>query len=112
MNRPTNHITTILLIAIAVLATWQVKGCLTKTPPNEELIRNEMKLKALEESRIRDSVYYAEKIALKDTQIVILKTAISNNKTFIVKSNERIQAIPDWVNSRPIIDLVQSAIDY
>lgn len=53
-------LTTILLIAVAVLVVLQFKSCFDKTPPNEKIIRSDMKIEQLEKQRIVDSIALSE----------------------------------------------------
>ena len=73
------HLPMILLIACVALATWNIRGCMTKTPPNEKLIRSEEQLKAIESKRIADSLLMATYLQIRDDSIESLKVQLLNN---------------------------------
>lgn len=71
--------TDLLIIALVALVTWNVRGCLTKSPPNEKLIRSEEQLKAIEARRISDSLITATFLQVKDDSIASLREQLLNN---------------------------------
>ena len=73
------HLPMILLIACVALVTWNIRGCMTKTPPNEKLIRSEEQLKAIESKRIADSLLMATYLQIRDDSIASLKEQLLNN---------------------------------
>lgn len=58
MKKPS--LNTILLIGITALSVLQLKSCHDRTPLPEKMIRNEERLKYLEEKRLADSVALVE----------------------------------------------------
>jgi len=89
----------IFMVAVIVLATLLISNILRKSPPNEKLIRAEMKIEQLEEKRKSDSVLSAERLKAKDDLIQLLQqkdTIIIRN---INSSNDRIKKIPAAVNN-------------
>ena len=56
----------IFMVAVIVLATLLISNILRKSPPNEKLIRAEMKIEQLEEKRKSDSLVWVEKLKVKD----------------------------------------------
>jgi len=64
---------TILLIGAAVLLTMQLRSCFDRVHKPEQMIRNEERLKYLEQERLKDSVNYVEVMAMYDSLIVISK---------------------------------------
>jgi len=69
----------ILLIACVALVTWNIRGCITKTPPNEKLIRAEEQIKAIEDKRKYDSLLMAAYLQIRDDSIASLKDQLLNN---------------------------------
>jgi len=69
----------ILLIACVALVTWNIRGCMTKTPPNEKLIRAEEQIKAIEGKRISDSLLMVTYIQIREDSIASLKEQLLNN---------------------------------
>jgi len=67
------NLNTALLIGVAVLLTLQLKSCFDKVEKPEQMIRNEERLKYLEQERIKDSINYVEVMAMYDSLIVISK---------------------------------------
>lgn len=59
-SMPKINLTTLLLIAVAVFVTLQVKSCFSNVSKPEQMIRNEERLKYLEEKRLSDSVILVE----------------------------------------------------
>lgn len=92
------NINTILIIAVVALVTWTVRGCLTKSPPNEKLIRNEERLKALEEKRVSDSAMWVERLGMKDSLIAISKQKSVILSGQFVSTKKRLNEIPAIVN--------------
>lgn len=92
-------LTHILLVALVVMVTWTVRGCFTKSPPNEALIRAEMKIEKLEEGRLKDSVQLVEYRQERDEAIDALKlkdeTKVREIKTIVTK----IENVPYYINS-------------
>lgn len=70
------RINDIILIALVVFVTLQVRGCFDKTPPNEKLIRAEEQIKSLEKERQRDSVVFSEKLVMYDSLISLSKQKV------------------------------------
>ena len=92
----------ILLIACVALVTWNIRGCMTKTPPNEKLIRAEEQLKAIEGKRISDSLVSDARLKAKDMEIASIKNAdtvfvnkLSSNDKKIKASNDRVNSLTD-----------------
>ena len=92
------NINTILLVAIAVMATWMVKGCLTKSPPNEKAIRLEEQVKHKEEIRLKDSVYYSGLLQNKDSVIMALMSRS------VEKQVQYVQLKTDYGKIRPTVE--------
>lgn len=65
------NVTTILYIGIAVLLVLQFKSCFDKVHKPESMIRNEERLKYLEEKRLSDSTIFADKIKWYDSLLSI-----------------------------------------
>ena len=63
--------TTILLIVVAILVTLQLKSCLDKTPPNEKMIKSDMKIEELNKKVIADSVALKEERHKSDSVIAL-----------------------------------------
>ena len=63
------HIVTILIVICAVFITLQVSSMFRKSGKPEQMIRNEERLKYLEESRLKDSVTIVITRALYDSAI-------------------------------------------
>lgn len=63
--------TTILFIAVAILVTLQLKSCFDTTNLPEEMIRNQERLKYLEEKRLTDSVSLVETRGKYDSLISV-----------------------------------------
>jgi len=92
----------ILLIACVALVTWNIRGCITKTPPNEKLIRAEEQIKAIEGKRISDSLVSDARLKAKDMEIASIKNAdtvfvnkLSSNDKKIKASNDRVNSLTD-----------------
>jgi hypothetical protein len=92
----------ILLIACVALVTWNIRGCMTKTPPNEKLIRAEEQIKAIEVKRISDSLVSDARLKAKDMEIASIKNAdtvfvnkLSSNDKKIKASNDRVNSLTD-----------------
>lgn len=62
-------LTTILIIIVAVLATWMASLYFGKVRKTESMIRNEERLKHSEDLRIRDSVAFVERTTFYDSVI-------------------------------------------
>lgn len=73
------NLTDILLIALVALITWNVRGCLTKPPPNEKLIRSEEQLKSVEAKRLSDSLVMEAYLQIKTDSIASLQSQLLNN---------------------------------
>lgn len=69
----------ILLIALVAIITWNIRGCITKSPPNEKLIRAEEQIKAIEVRRLSDSLMTATYLQIKDDSITSLREQLLNN---------------------------------
>lgn len=108
----TPNITTIMLIASAVLVTLQIKSCFDKSPINERAIRNEMKLEALEEKRKYDSLVWVEKLKAKDVEIEALKQKDTVFVQKIIQSNDRIKQIPVVVSGFDKSELRRAITNY
>ena len=80
--KPKITIRDLLIAALLVLVTWTLRGCFIKTPPNEDLIRAEMKIEALEEKRKSDSVQLSDYRQQRDEMITALKI---KDTTLIIK---------------------------
>lgn len=65
------NVTTILYIGVAVLLVLQFKSCFDKVHKPESMIRNEERLKYLEEKRLSDSATFAEKIRWYDSLLSV-----------------------------------------
>lgn len=65
------NLTTLLLIAVAVFVTLQVNSCFSKVHKPEQMIRNEERLKYLEEKRLSDSVILIETRSKYDSLIAL-----------------------------------------
>ena len=90
---------TILIVALTAIITFNVSSFFRKSPPNEKLIRSEMKIEHLEEKRKSDSLLYVERLKAKDDLFQLLQqkdTVIIRN---INSSNDRIKKIPAAVNN-------------
>lgn len=90
---------TILIVALTAIITLNVSSFFRKSPPNEKLIRTEMRIEQLEEKRKSDSVLSAERLKAKDDLIQLLQqkdTVIIRN---INSSNDRIKKIPAAVGN-------------
>lgn len=61
------NITTILYVGIAVLLTLQLKSCFDKVHKPESMIRDQERIKYLEEKRLSDSTIFADKIRMYDS---------------------------------------------
>jgi di/tricarboxylate transporter len=85
------NLNTILMVVIAVMATWMIRGFLTKSPPNEKAIRLELEGEYKERERIKDSAYYSEIIQSKDSVIsVLLSKSTEKQVQYIqLKSDEK-----------------------
>ena len=101
---------TILLIALAVMIVLQLKSCFDKAPPNERLIRAEMKIEALEEKRKSDSLQLADYRQQRDEMISALKV---KDTTLIIKyetTKIKYADIPTAVNNLSRDSLYATAI--
>lgn len=65
------NVQTILIVAVCVLLALRIESCFHRTPVNETMIRNEVKLQALEEKRLSDSVTFAAKIKWYDSLLSV-----------------------------------------
>jgi len=93
------NINTILIVAVAVLVTLQLNSFFKKSPPNEKLIRAEMKIEQLEEKRKSDWVKDSLLIDAQSKIIAVLQdkdTVIIRN---INSSNDRVKKIPATVDN-------------
>ena len=89
----------IFLVFVTAIAAISISNFFRKSPPNEKLIRSEMRIEQLEEKRKSDSVLSAERLKAKDDLIQLLQqkdTIIIRN---INSSNDRIKKIPAAVNN-------------
>lgn len=93
------NINTILLVAVSVMLTLIIYSTLQKSPPNEKLIRAEMKIEQLEEKRKSDSLLLVEQLKAKDLVISALQDKDTVYIRNINQSNERIKNIPATVNN-------------
>ena len=112
MNKITLNITTILLVASAVLVTLQLNSCFGKKTVNENAIRNEMRIEALEEKRKSDSLIWVEKLRLKDAEISALKQKDTVFIQRIIQSNDRIKQIPVTVSGFDKSELRRAITNY
>lgn len=90
------NLTTILLVGIAILLTLQLKSLFGKTHKPEGMIRNEERLKYLEQQRVQDSVMGAQRIATIDSLIILSlqkSTQLSNQYQTVKKRYDKIPAI-------------------
>lgn len=87
----------LLPIAVVVMATLLISNILRKSPPNEKLIRAEMKIEQLEEKRKYDSLLLVEQLKAKDLVIAALQQKDTVIIQKINSSNDRIKNIPTTV---------------
>jgi hypothetical protein len=88
------NLNTILLIAIAVFITLQLKSCFSKSHKPEQMVRNEERIKYLEQERIKDSINYVEVMAMYDSLIVISKQKSIILSTQYTSIKKRLNEIP------------------
>jgi small nuclear ribonucleoprotein (snRNP)-like protein len=94
----TLNLNTALIIIIAVMATWMVRGCLTPTPKNAEIEVLKEKSKHKEEMRLKDSIYYTGQLQGKDSVISVLMQRSGE------KQVQYIQLKSDYGKIRPTVD--------
>lgn len=99
MNFIKNNLTPILFIAIAVIATWQIRGCMTPSPPNEELIIAKERIKILEEKRMNDSVILVQTRMFYDSLVSLSKEKSSQLSKQYQSTKVIYEKIPVIVNS-------------
>lgn len=88
-----------MLLAIAAFITWNLKGCLTASPPNEKLIRAEIELEHLEQTRLSDSIAADRERAMYDSIISALKTKDAGVVIQYKKSQDAYNKVPSVVIS-------------
>ena len=102
----------IFMVAVIVLATLLISNILRKSPPNEKLIRAEMKIEQLEEKRKSDSLVWVEKLKVKDAEIEALKQKDTVFIQRIIQSNDRIKQIPVTVSGFDKSELRRAITNY
>lgn len=70
--------TTILLVVAIVLATLYIESLFDKTPPNEKIIRSDIKIEQLEKKVIADSIATMKERREKDSTIAVLNEKYDN----------------------------------
>ena len=102
----------LLVIGVAILLTIQLKSCFEKTHLPEKMIRNEERLKFVEEKRITDSMYYVRELQVKSDSIALLK---ENDNTFVNKlssNDKKIKASNNRVNDLTDAELERGFATY
>lgn len=93
-----DNIVAILFIFIAVVLTIMVVNFFRKTPLNAEIEVLKVEGKHKEEMRLKDSVYFTERIASKDSVILILQTRTAE------KQIQYVQLKTDEKKIRPTVE--------
>jgi hypothetical protein len=106
------NLNTILLIAIAVFITLQLKSCFSKSHKPEQMVRNEERIKYLEQERIKDSINYVEVMAMYDSLIVISKQKSVVLAGQYTTTKKRLNEIPVIVNDFDREQLRRAIADY
>ena len=103
---------TLLIIGVAVLLTLQLKSCFDKTHKPEQMIRNEERIKFLEEKRLSDSLATDAYLKLKDENISILKSKEATIVNQYIQSNDKIKTIAPTITNLDRENLRAAAIRY
>jgi len=103
---------TILLIGVAVLLTLQLRSCFDKVHKPESMIRNEERIKYLEEKRLSDSVVLVQTRSMYDSLI-----SASKQKTVVLagqfqQTKKIYDKIPVIINDLDREQLRRSVADY
>lgn len=92
------HLHTILLIALGVFITLTIKSCTDKAKRTDRMIEDAVKVKYLEEDRLKDSVRHVIELAAKDSVIASLK------QQFAATTPQLQQSKKDYEKIRPVIN--------
>jgi hypothetical protein len=82
MKLSKENIITLLIVFCAVLLTLQIRSWFGKSGKPEQMIRNEERIKYLEEKRLADSVSFHKEIAWYDS---LLAVEMSKDKELQIK---------------------------
>lgn len=86
----------ILLVAVVFMAAWLIRGCFTKVSKPEQMIRNEERIKYLEQERVEDSVVWVKREAAIDSLLSLSMKRYDNSeqrKQPLIKKYEQIPVI-------------------
>lgn len=103
---------TILWVVIAVLVVLQFKSCFDKTQLPEKMIRNEERLKYLEEKRLSDSVSFQQRVVWYDSALSVSQNKFNDLESKKQPIKNAIKQVSNAVDNFDKLELSRAISEY